>query len=418
MWFAGLVRLALGGFLFGSSACRAAPPSPPKPVHLSVGFADTGLYNRDTGIAVLVSQLEDERLIRLSADGRFEPALAERWEQSPDGLAWTFFLRRGLTFHNGMPLDAQAATARLRQPIVSGSSPGFRDVLSVEARGPLELVIRLRRPSRFVLDALAVQSIRSSGPNSAGAGPFRATSQQKDRASLSAFSGYYRGKPAISQVDIRPYRDGRNAWSALMRGEIDFLFEVSPDALDFVKGSSATQVKSFIRQHLYTLGFNMRHPVLRERAVRVALSEAVNRDEIVKVQFGGRGAAATSMLWPKHWAYDAHLPMFGYAPMDAGRLLDAAGLVVKPAVDRRMPSRFRFTCLLPESDARFERMALMLQRQFIEVGVDMQLEPVSMGTLVQRLGTGQYEAFLFEVLAMTSTGYTRSGTRRKEAPPR
>jgi ABC-type transport system substrate-binding protein len=105
-------------------------------------------------------------------------------------------------------------------------------------------------------------------------------------------------------------------------------------------------------------------------------------------------------VWPRHWAYDHRLAPFRYAPIDALKLLDAAGLPVKRATNRSMPSRFRFTCLLPIGD-RFERMGLMLQRQLIDVGIDMQLEPVPVAALQNRLQSGEYDAYLFEMVAAT-----------------
>jgi peptide/nickel transport system substrate-binding protein len=396
--------LAICGLLVAAAACRSTTSTdlPGGPIHLTVGYPDPRLYAADAGIAVMVSQLEDERLMRLTLDGRFSSALAERWEQSPDGLTWRIYLRRDLRFHNGAPLDAAAVATSVRATMGAGARPGLRNVLSVEAPDPLQIIIHLSRPSRFVLDALSAVTIRTTeatqgttGPAKVvGAGPFRIEGQTKDSATLSAFPGYFRGKPPIDRVDIRPYKDARSAWSGLMRGEIDMLYEVTPDVRDFIEGSKATQVRSFLKPFVFSLGVNMRHPVLRQRAVRLALNQAVNRDDIVKIPFGGRGKPAASVIWPKYWAYDERVPAFPYAPSEARRLLDDAGLPVKPAQNGQMPSRFRFTCLLIQNDARFERIALLLQRQLIDVGIDMQLEAVPAATLMQRLGRGQYDAYL------------------------
>ena len=56
-----------------------------------------------------------EGLTRFTPDARVEPALATRWESSPDGLTYTFHLRRGVTFHDGTPLTAGHVAARLRK---------------------------------------------------------------------------------------------------------------------------------------------------------------------------------------------------------------------------------------------------------------------------------------------------------------
>jgi peptide/nickel transport system substrate-binding protein len=348
---------------------------------------------------VLSSFFEDARLVSFGREGRYEGALTDHWEQSPDGLVWRFFLRPGLTFHDGVRIDAATVAAALSTAIGATSThPGLRDVLRVEAQGPLELVVRLRRPSSFLLDALAVETIRSPGQKPAGAGAFRVESQQKGEASLVNFPGYYRGEPAIDRVEVRPYENARSAWSAMLRGEIDVLYEVTPDAMDFIENSSATQIRSFLRPYVYTFALNNRHPVLGRREVRIALNQAVNRDDIVKGPFGSRGEAATDGIWPRHWAYDHSLPTFHYAPAEAGKRLDAAGLPVKGG-GHQMPSRFRFTCLLPQDNGRVERMGLMLQRQLIEVGIDMQLEPLPATPLIQRMKSGAYDAFLTDLLS-------------------
>jgi ABC-type transport system substrate-binding protein len=63
------------------------------------------------------------------------------------------------------------------------------------------------------------------------------------------------------------------------------------------------------------------------------------------------------------------------------------------------PSRFRFGCLVLEGDMRFERMGLLLQRQLAEVGVDMRIEVVSAGEMMKRMSTGQYDAFLADLIS-------------------
>jgi peptide/nickel transport system substrate-binding protein len=400
--FVCLVSLACAGLLSTTLACQLGSTRRPSgPIRLSIGYANPRLYDSSSfGIGGLLSLLDDERLVYADRDGRFKAALAERWERSADGLTWSIFLRPNLTFQSGAPADASAVAALLNNLISRPTRrPGLRDVERVEARGPLQVLIQLRRPSSFVLDALADATIRTPGKDSSGTGPFRVVHRDQGRATLEAFSGYYRGRPSIDQIEVQPYDNARNAWSAMMRGQIDMLYEVTPDAIDFIEGSSATQLRSFLRAYLYTLGFNLKHPVLRRRDVRVALSQAVNREDIIKGPLGGKGEAAASGFWPLHWAYDPDAPpKFQYAPAEARRLLDAAGLSVKAAGEHQMPSRFRFTCLLPD-DPRFERMGLVLQRQLSEIGIDMQLESRPKAAVVQRLRGGQYEAYLTEIIS-------------------
>jgi ABC-type transport system substrate-binding protein len=62
-----------------------------------------------------------------------------------------------------------------------------------------------------------------------------------------------------------------------------------------------------------------------------------------------------------------------------------------------MPSRFAFTCLLYSDDPRFDRVALVVQKQLSEVGVDMRLEPVKLVDLMGRIKTGDFDAFILQM---------------------
>jgi ABC-type transport system substrate-binding protein len=68
-----------------------------------------------------------------------------------------------------------------------------------------------------------------------------------------------------------------------------------------------------------------------------------------------------------------------------------------------MPSRFTFTCLAFGEDARFERLALLVQRQLADIGIDMRLQPVTATELSERVQKGDFDAFLFELAGRSLT---------------
>jgi peptide/nickel transport system substrate-binding protein len=100
-------------------------------------------------------------------------------------------------------------------------------------------------------------------------------------------------------------------------------------------------------------------------------------------------------MWPYHWAYDRSIPSFGFDPDEARRLLDEAGYPVKETPDG--PVRFRLKCLLPSDVAQFEGFALFIQKNLHDVGVALDLEPVTTRTLIGRMGPGDFDTFLFEM---------------------
>jgi peptide/nickel transport system substrate-binding protein len=404
MWCVAVLACAASA-LWAASACRTTTPvsSRPAPVRLAIGYAGPGATTGMGARAIGGYLISSERLVQLRRDGRVEPALAERWEQSTDGLTWRFILKPNLTFHDGKPLDAEVIAQHLRACPLTGC----RDISAVEVEDPRTFVIRMRRPSALLLDSLNVLGIYSSQARGASAGPFRPVPNKgRDGVfSFEAFPQYHRGYPTVDQLELRVFPNARNAWAAMMRGEIDMLYEVAPDALDFIEQSSNTQVRSFLRPFVLTMGLNVRHPVLADRDVRRALNMAVNRTEIIQRVFRGHAFPATDHIWPRHWAYDHELPRLRYDPAKATELLEAKGLRIPPAAGVNMaarsetPSRFRFTCMIPEGHAVIERTGLLLQRQLTDVGIDMRIEVVSIDDINRRLPTGQFDAFILDLIS-------------------
>jgi peptide/nickel transport system substrate-binding protein len=405
MWCVAVLACATSA-LWAASACRTTTPvsSRPAPVRLAIGYAGPAGQTGMGAMAIGGYLISSERLVQLRRDGRIEPSLAERWEQSTDGLTWRFVLKPNLTFHNGKPLDADAIVGHLR----GCRQIGCRDIASVESEDPRTVVVRMRRPSSLLLDSLSVLGIYSGKANEASAGPFRAAPTKDKRPSVfsfEAFPQYHRGYPTVDQLELKIFPSARNAWAAMMRGEIDMLYEVAPDALDFIEQSSNTQVRSFLRPFVFTMALNVKHPALGERDVRRALNMAVNRTEIIQRVFRGHAFPATDHVWPRHWAYDHEMPRLRYDPAKATELLEAKGLRIPPpggantAARTETPSRFHFTCMIPEGHAVIERVGLLLQRQLTEVGVDMRIEVVTVADINRRLPTGQFDAFILDLIS-------------------
>jgi peptide/nickel transport system substrate-binding protein len=399
---------------------RGTAVASPRSAELSIGYAETSpRASRDRGIDRVITGLTSERFVQLARDGRPEAALAYQWQASPDGTTWRFTLRQGLTLQDGSPLTAATVVSSLQQVLNARSAsvlPSFRDVVSIDAQGPTEVVVRLKRPNAFLLEDLVIYPIQGGKDGMQRAGPFKLIAKSDREATLEAFPGYHRGRPKLGQIRIREFESPRIAWGSMLRGEIDFLYDVGPDALDFVEQSPTTFVATFLRPYATAMVFNMAHPTLSRRGVRAALNVGVNRAEIIREALNGRGFAATDHVWPKHWAYDEGVPRFDHDLARARALLDQERLPARPAREGQSGARFTFTCLVPD-DPRIERVALLIQRQLTEIGVNMRLESVPLPEFSERVLKNPPDAFMNELVSGHGLNLTAMLWHSTPGPP-
>ena len=230
-----------------------------------------------------------------------------------------------------------------------------------------------------------------------GTGAYKVVSTTDTGASLVAFPQYFRGKPALAGIDVINYPTQRNAWTAMMRGDLDMLYEVSRDSAEFVQAETRVRSYPFSRSYYIPLVFNMRHPILGKAEVRRAINEALDRHALVQDGLRGQGSVADGPLWPKHWAYKPTAHPYLFNSLAAGKRLDAAGFKPRHSAKLGVPLRFAFKCLVFGNDPRFERLAVVAQKQLADIGIDMQLEALPLNALMARTRTGDFDAFLIEM---------------------
>jgi peptide/nickel transport system substrate-binding protein len=341
---------------------------------IGLGLAPGG--SAGAGVPSVVRNISAEGLVAFLPDARPDGRLAASWNESADGLAWTIALHPGVTFHDGSPVTASTVRDILIRDLPNYMGPAFGDVKEINASNDLQLEFRMKRRSTFLLESLD-SSIQMGGDPPVGTGPFYAKEPLKGKTEVELFphERHYGGKPRIDRLHVRGYTSIRSAWADMLRGRVDMLYEISVDATDLLKGSTQVQVFFFPRPYAYAAILNVRRPPLRDPAVRRALNAAIDRARIVHDALGGHGAPADGPLLPSHWAYDTTAPKFEYDP----KLL--RGLT--------------FKCLYVERS--HERLALVLQQQLQEAGVQVVLEnaPVDEGT--NRIYGGDFDAALVDV---------------------
>lgn len=385
--------------------CTSEPSQrPASRSELIIGNPEGLVEGTDLGIRQTAAALSLESLTQLGPDGRPVPRLAESWWWTNDGKRLNVNLRRGVTFHDGTSLTAPLAAKILTEAISRSSNRALfislSDVTGVRAENDRQIVFELSRPSALLPDDLELPL--AFGSPQVGTGPYRITKSDQSELVLDRFDKYYLGVPQIPRVVIRSFDTVRTAWTSLLRGDVDMVTNVPPDAVEFISNDDV-RVVSFERRYQYLVAFNSGRAPLNSPVVRRALNMAVDREALIRKVFQGRAQASTGPLWPKNWAYNRSIPSYRFDPGLARSLLQSAGLKADTK-SAKPDTRFRFTCLIPENFNVNERVALEVQKQLYDVGVEMQFEVVPSKDFDTRVRQGRFEAVLIAMISGPSVG--------------
>ena len=404
----GGVCYLLGAVLL-ASACSVPTSSPvtADPNQLVIGIPEANTAEDETGINQVVHLLSVEGLTENGGDGRPRPRLAERWEwEGDDNLRLRVFLRPDVVLHNGSSLTAEVAVELVRKvvtrPINVARYTSFRDIAAVRTDAPSQIVFDLLRPSAMLPGDLSVPlNIDTEGM---GTGAFRVVKREGDEVVLEAWNRYYLGNPSIGRVVLRPFDTLRTTWASLLRGELDVVYDVPADAVEFIRNDDV-QVVTVPRWYQFTIAFNAKSPALRSVEVRRALNMAIDREALVNDVLRGAGSPSYGPLWTEYWAYDRSMVPPAFDPQRAISLLEDAGLPMMPSRNSdEPPARIRFTCILPANFAVWERIALKVQKDLFDIGVDMRIQVLPVQTFSEQISKGQFDAVLLDMISGPTPG--------------
>jgi peptide/nickel transport system substrate-binding protein len=391
--------------LTGCAGTSSEQSLPPKQV-LVIGAPEGVVAGTELGVRSLAANFSREGLTRLAPDGRVVPSLAEKWVWEKDGRQLRVTLRADVKAHDGTavnaPLLARILAEAVRRPAAQAQYSSFGSVKAVRSEDDLHLLIDLSEPSSFLPEDLEVPL--EMGPQN-GTGPFRIVKVGESEIELRSFEQYYLGAPSIEGIILRPYRTLRTAWTSLLRGDIDMVTNVPPEAVEFVTNDQV-QVVSVPRYFQFMLTFNSQKPPFTSPEVRKAMNVAIDREAIIKRVLDGHGTASTGPFWPRHWAYDNSIQPYGYDSNLAESRLDQSGFPMPAAspTKRGQRARFRFTCLVPANFSIWERVALEVQRQLYNVGVDMQFKVVPIEEFDALIRSRNFEAAVIDMISGPTIG--------------
>lgn len=333
----------------------------------------------------------------------FVPGLAERWEMAPDGLSWTFALRRDVTFHDGTSFNAQAVAANLDRI----TNPELASGKALALLGPytgytvvddFTIMLHLSEPYAPLLDGLSQVYLGMASPaalreyskntyqwHQVGTGPYRLEEiVPGDRIILRRNPEYAWGPvfyaeatdQSVDTVEFRFYTDPATRSLALESDAVQMIGELLPTDVELLLGNTQLRVLRVpipgLPQQFF---FNTKRAPTDELAVRQALLYATNRTEIVDAVFQGQSPVAHGPLTATTPFYDPAVEaLYPFDPTFAQSLLLGAGYgdSDNDGIWDRGGEPLRLTMIFPSWNQTPE-VAQLIQSEWRDIGIEVEL---------------------------------------------
>lgn len=235
-----------------------------------------------------------DRLVRLDANGRPQPALALSWEHDTQCITWRFKLRSGVKWHDGSLLTPADVLAALEGAISDRPLHAVGDTLEIDAGTPWpDLPVYLATaPEVFI------RRKSSNASETLGTGPFRIADWQPGRRVVfQANDDYWDGRPFLDGIEIEMGRASREQLMDLQVETAD-LVELDPSEARRAQ-QEGKQIWSSASVELISLRFDPARPKVQDRRLREAIARSIDRSAIQKVLLQNYGEA-TGSIFP-HW---------------------------------------------------------------------------------------------------------------------
>jgi len=379
----------------------------------------------------LLTQLLYNGLVSIDESGRAYPELANAWEISPDGRTYTFFLRKGVKWHDGYDFTAQdvLSTFRILQSGDKDTVLGAMATdLTVTVVDTYTISFHLPQVNAAFLEIMTVPIVadhlyknftysrlveQGDTVNPVGTGPYMFVSHKGNVVSLTKNGNYFVKNPSIKTVQLFSYDNSADAQKDFLKNELTIFTGIDVQNGEVLQKALSTSPhikmsKILQKNNTRVVFFNLRptaenqHNVpIEEVAFRQAIAQAVNKSEIVSNVSGSSIAYgpydATSYIYDS--AVEKILP---YDVVTASKTLEKLGWTYPYSgalyrMKKETELQLKLTFL---DNAVNRRIAELIKAQLLEIGVNLSLRGVTSEVLQQQvLPEKDFELLLFEIYA-------------------
>jgi ABC-type transport system substrate-binding protein len=315
-----------------------------------------------------------------SVSGQIVPHLATSAEMSEDGLQWTLTLRDDVTFHNGMPFNAEVVKGSMERLADPDTAAPFAWILGLieETEVVDEFTVRFRLESPFApfLSHLTHSGVAIVHPDvvaelgerhseePVGTGPFRVVNWDRgNQVVLERYEDYWGELPGIERLVFRTVPEDTTRVAMLESGEVD-VARVPPQDVSRLNANPNVTVENVSGVRTIFIYFNHTKEPFTDLRVRQAINHAVNMEEIAEFVHAGTARPSDAAIAPGIFGYSP-VGRYDHDPELARQLLTEAGYPDGLDVVLHSPTA-RYPGDIQTSEA--------IQSQLAEVGINATIE--------------------------------------------
>jgi len=334
-------------------------------------------------------------LVWVNEEGRVTPALAEDFEISDDGLEYTFYLRKGVKFHNGEDFDAEDVITTWQHHIDERNAYNyyFTPIEDIEVIDDFTVKFIMSEPDVLFLRKMHLNwamiptdyynevGFEGLEAHPVGTGPFKFVDWKKgDRIEMEAFEDYWEeGLPKVAKLTFRPIPEEATRIAAVQTGEIHIANRLPVDEAQRLLGAENVKIVRYPVDRVYYISFNNLttgiDTPLEDVKVRQAMNYAIDRQAIIDALFNGYASLTAGFVTSGNLGYDPDLEPYSYDPDKAKELLAEAGY----------PDGFEIGMACPTGAyTNFEQVCEAVGGYLNEVGITFE------GGEIQFMESGQY----------------------------
>ncbi len=358
------------------------------------------------------------------------PRLATSWSHSANGLVWTYHIRRGVKWSDGVPLTAADVAYTFNRDIHGSTERAdslsyIQNITKVQQTGPYTVVMTVSRPTPGMallivpilpehiwkhVSEKQVSTFSNSSP--VGSGPFAVTKFASNQSiALKANPHYWGGKPGISNLVFQYYANPSAEAFALKNGSIDFAEDLPNQLFKSLQGAPGVTLNDAPSGNFDELAFNNGaatvsgrkigngNPALLDVNVRHAISYSLDLPKLVSRVLLGYGAPGTSIVPPIYGQYHYSPPAaqrYGFDPAKAKQILTADGWKTGAGGFRYKNGKELSLRLFIRSQSSTETQAAPYIKSWLNaIGIKVNTSFMSDDQLTQVIGDGDYDMFVW-----------------------